>query len=262
MPLNFTASILIEAVNYALGSEGRFMNKPGFISADSHMFEPPNLWEERIDSKFKEQAPKYVYDEQKKALLLVIAGVPPRSIMSSMAVAQKPEDYKDFFKSGLEGARPGGWDPAERLKDMDVDNVDAAVLYTSHGRWMYMIEDAGYQEACFRAYNDWIAEFCSHDPKRLIGIGLISLYDTENAVKELRRCKKMGLKGAMIWGGHALDSQEYEPLWEEAQGLEMPLTIHATSGTDREPKASNVTIWNNTFGHISKPNQAQQSLRY
>ena len=236
------------------------MPKPGVISADSHMFEPLNLWVERIESRFKEKAPKYVFDEQKKALLLVIDGLPPRNIMSSMAVAQKPEDYKEFFKKGLEGARPGGWDPAERIKDMDIDGVDAAVLYTSHGRWMFMIEDPPYQEACFRAYNDWIAEFCFHDPSRLIGISLISLYNIENAVRELRRCKALGLKGALIWGGHELGSREYDPVWKETQELEVPLTIHATSGTDRRIRSSIAPIWNNTVGHISKPNQAQQSL--
>ncbi len=38
---------------------------------------------------------------------------------------------------------------------------------------LYGLDDAGFQQACFRAYNDWLGEFCSYDPKRLFGIALI-----------------------------------------------------------------------------------------
>jgi len=232
------------------------------ISGDSHMFEPPNLWEERIDKAFRDRAPKVIFDEEKKGLFLLIHGLAPRGISSSMGVGKKPEEYKDSFQKGLETARPGGWDPVERLKDMDIDGVYAAVLYTSHGRWIFMVEDVAYQEACLRAFNDWLAEFCSHNPKRLIGIGLVSLCNIENAVKELARCRKMGLKGALIWGALPLDSSEYDPFWAEAEALDMPLTVHATSGTDRGAAARKQSpkIWDNALGHISKPNQAQRTL--
>jgi len=68
-----------------------------------------------------------------------------------------------------------GWDPAERLKDQDIDGVHAEVLYGTLGMRLFRVTDAELQRAIFSVYNDWLAEFCAYDPKRLIGTALISL---------------------------------------------------------------------------------------
>ena len=98
------------------------------VSSDSHMTEPPRLWEERIDKPYRDRAPKYIFDEKKSTWMFFIDGQTPRNVNVSMAVGQKPEDYKEFFKKGIDSARPGGWDPAERIKDMATDGVYASVL--------------------------------------------------------------------------------------------------------------------------------------
>ena len=70
-------------------------------------------------------------------------------------------------------------------------------------RWAcrcFGLPDADLQRACFQSYNDWVAEFCSHAPKRLYGIGLISLEDIDAGVEELERTHARGMRGAMIWG--------------------------------------------------------------
>ena len=76
---------------------------------------------------------------------------------------------------GYEGARPSGWDPVERIKDQDLDGVSAELLYGSLGMPLFALKDVELQQACFRVYNDWIAEFCSYDPRRLVGIAMISV---------------------------------------------------------------------------------------
>ena len=67
----------------------------------------------------------------------------------------------------------------ERLKDQDIDGVEAEVLYTTLGMSLFGLADAELQQACFRVYNDWLAEFCSHDRRRLHGVALISLADID-----------------------------------------------------------------------------------
>ena len=62
---------------------------------------------------------------------------------------------------GYPGVRPGAWDPVQRVKDQEIDGVQGEVLYTSLGMFLYGIEDGGLRAASFRAYNDWLAEFCS-----------------------------------------------------------------------------------------------------
>ena len=87
--------------------------------------------------------------------------------------------------------------------------------------------------AAFTGHNDWMAEFCSYSPERIIGVGMILLDDVQQSVKELQRCKDMGLRGAMIpcypEPRHPYSHERYEPFWEVAEGLEMPLSLHIST---------------------------------
>ena len=69
--------------------------------------------------------------------------------------------------------------------------------------------------AIFRAYNDWLAEFCRTDPARLKGIAMINLDDVQDGIKELERAARLGLVGAMITEypleHRRYDQPEYEP---------------------------------------------------
>jgi len=65
---------------------------------------------------------------------------------------------------------------------------------------LFGLDDADLQRACFGVYNDWVAEFRSHNRSRFHPIALVSLEDISLGVRELERCAKLGLKGAMIWG--------------------------------------------------------------
>ena len=87
------------------------------------------------------------------------------------------------------------------------------------------MDDGKLQEVCFRAYNDWLIEYCNVSPKRLIGIAAISVYDIDEAVKELERCAKAGMKGSIIWQAPHPDlpfhSEHYNKFWAASQDLEI-----------------------------------------
>ncbi|HXR35389.1 MAG TPA: amidohydrolase family protein, partial [Candidatus Binataceae bacterium] len=141
------------------------------------------------------------------------------------------KELGDHFRShGYEAARPSGWDPVERLKDQDIDGVEAEVLYTTLGMSLFGLADAELQQACFSVYNDWLAEFCAHDRRRLHGVALISLADVGAGTRELQRCARAGLKGGMIYGSAPAQrpylSRDYDPFWAAAEDLEMPLSLH------------------------------------
>jgi len=109
------------------------------------------------------------------------------------------------------------------------------VLHPKIGFRMFWLQDPNLQEVVFRAYNDWMVDYVSHNPKRLVGIALISLYDIAAGCTELRRAAKAGLKGAMIAlsppeGCPPYNSPLYHPFWELAQELEMPLVLHIVTG--------------------------------
>jgi predicted TIM-barrel fold metal-dependent hydrolase len=215
------------------------------ISADSHMMEPPDLWRERLDNKYRDRAPKVIQGyEGKKGYFFVVEGIRPFPVAGGFAAGNKPEDLPKAWEKGYEGARPSGWDPVERIKDQDIDGVEAEVLYTTLGMSLFGLDDAGFQQACFASYNDWVAEFCSHNPKRLFGIALISLEDIQAGIKELERCAKKGMRGAMIWGSPPKEcpysSTDYDPFWAAAQDLQMPISLHVVTSKkgNQEKKAA------------------------
>jgi predicted TIM-barrel fold metal-dependent hydrolase len=173
------------------------------ISADSHMTEPPDLWEKRLPSALRERAPRF----------------PQRDNASSGRV------------------RAGGWDPYERLKDQAYDSISAEVLYPTRGNAAWVTGDPELEEACCRVYNDWMIEFCSVAPQRLWGLAMISLWNIEHAVRELERCRKAGLRGATIGLVPAEEllygSDHYERFWAACQDLAMPVNMHINSGPGR-----------------------------
>jgi predicted TIM-barrel fold metal-dependent hydrolase len=95
------------------------------------------------------------------------------------------------------------------------------------------VKDGALMSAIFRAYNDWLAEFCRVDPARLKGIAMINLDDVQDGIAELERAARLGLAGAMIseypLEDRRYDSPEYEPFWSAAEALNMPLSLHTAT---------------------------------
>jgi uncharacterized protein len=209
------------------------------ISADSHMLEPPDLWTTRLDRKFRDQAPHV--ENNPKGSYFVAPGLRPSAVSLGFGAGRSGQELKEHIRKGFDSAPPGGWDPVARINDQDVDGVCAEVLYTTFGMPLFNLSDYELQYACFKVYNDWLAEFCRHDPKRFYGIGLISLGDIEEGCRELARCGQMGLRGAQIWGAPPADrpywNHVWDRLWSVAQDLQMPLSLHLGTGK-RERRAN------------------------
>ena len=229
-----------------------------YISADSHVVEPADFWVSRLDKKFSDQAPRVILKDTGAGaptyafrlpgmfdlpILAELFAAGQNTDSSRELLRDDSESFKKFATTaGYDQARPGAWDPVERIKDQEVDGVSAEVLYTSLGMPLFQITDMELQQACFGVYNSWMGEFCSSNPKRLIGLGLVSMWDIPSAVKELQRCAKIGLRGAEIWGNAPDDkpysNAMYDPFWQAAQDLHMPISLHVgTSVMPRRPTA-------------------------
>jgi predicted TIM-barrel fold metal-dependent hydrolase len=207
------------------------------LDADSHVSEPLNLWKERLPVKYRDIAPRMMTEHKGRpgAWWLIEQDRPPHNVILGFGANKTIEELNKLLNSfSYAGAHRGGWDPAQRIKDMDQDGVAGDVLYTTLGFRMFWIRDAGFQRACFQVYNDWLAEFCSYAPKRLKGLGLISLYDPQQAALDLEDCRKKGLAGAVVWASPPEElpffSELYDPFWTAAQELAMPLSLHEFAG--------------------------------
>lgn len=205
------------------------------ISADSHFVEPPTMWTERVDQKFRDRAPHIVKGfNGREGEFFVCENIAPVPVAGFFGAGVPSEALPEHTKKGFAAAPASVWDPAARINDQDRDGVKAEVIYTSMGMPLYGLDDVGLRVACFRAYNDWAVEYCSHNPKRLIPLGLITLEDINAGVQELQRIAKKGMKGAMIWAEPPDDrpytSPDYDPFWAAAQDLNMPLSLHVLTG--------------------------------
>ena len=215
------------------------MTVEGFISADSHVLEPATLWVERMDRAFRDKAPRIVLNPPGHEGEYWLCEAHPliTAVQGFFAGASRKsyDEITDHLRNARYETRlPGSYDPAARLKDMELDGTIAEVIYPTYPLSLMTVKDAPLQRELFRVYNDWLAEFCAHAPTRLFGLGLISVWDIDLAVGELQRCAKMGLKGGMILSyppaGYGYEQRFYDPLWAAAQDLSMPISLHAFTG--------------------------------
>jgi predicted TIM-barrel fold metal-dependent hydrolase len=236
------------------------------VSADSHVMEPADLWQQRLDRRFRERAPRVVENPQGRVphYLFVAEGTTPFPVAAGFAAGRSGQALTDFMRSGYEAARPSGWDPVERIKDQDLDGICAEVLYPTLGMPLFGMRDPELQRACFAAYNAWVAEFCSQAPRRLYGIGLISLEEVASAVADLQRLAALGMRGAMIWGSAPEErpyrSREYDPFWQAAAELQLPISLHVITGHGRETRELGSP--NNDAGtwYLTAVHEVQRSL--
>ncbi|HZP45176.1 MAG TPA: amidohydrolase family protein [Candidatus Binataceae bacterium] len=206
------------------------MSIPPVISADSHVSEPGDLWVERLDRKYRDDAPRVVRNEKAAAPWVFVGpGIHPLTVAGVFAAGRSGNELREHMKHGYEAARPSGWDPVERLKDQDLDGIAAEVLYSSLGIVLLNMQNPELQRACLRVYNDWLAEFCAHSPRRLIGIGLYPLSALPD-VSEIERCARQGLKGILILASDAIQKPysdpSFDPLWRVCAEHGLPISLH------------------------------------
>ena len=217
------------------------MAKNGFnvLDSDMHIMEPPDLWQRYIDVRFKSRAPRGVTSGNVRDLRMVY---PDGREWARTTTRQNDSARGENFAKNQTLYRADaerGWSPEVQLEAMDIEGIDVAVLYPTRGLRALVVEDmdAEFAAAIARAYNDWLYDFCAKEPKRLIGAGMISPYDMDDAVNEARRCAgDLGFRAVFLRAnplvGHQWHERYYEPLWSALEDLNLSLVsrIHG----DRE----------------------------
>ena len=140
--------------------------------------------------------------------------------------------------------RPGMIDPAPRLKDMDLEGIDAAVLFgTQIALTVNGLMNGELAAALCRAVNEWLIEYCSADRKRLLAVGLIPCQAPEAAVKELEFLAQAGAVSAMLPTnvyGRNMGDPIFFPIYDAAEKIGMTLSVHPQTGHDGVPGVSGV----------------------
>lgn len=219
--------------------------QPPLIDADAHVSTPPMFWKDYLPKGLAEKAPRIEEgkpDETHDWLVFEGKRTPLNVQNSTVAQGRK------FRPTGRQSdISHGTWEPAARLKDMDADSVETAVLY---GGGPLGTADNELFLASFEAYNHWLADFCAHAPKRLAGVAYLPMQDVDEAIRMLKDAAKRGLKGVNIpafpqsgaptggFGSQLLaltgdpngprqyESAEFDPFWKAAVDHDMAVTIH------------------------------------
>jgi uncharacterized protein len=210
--------------------------KYGFISADDHVQEHPDVWVSRMSkSKWGDRIPhierqtdgteRWVVDGKVIDLggvALAASAMPDR--------AREPQRWEDV---------PGVvYKPTERLQAMDVDRVDCSVLYPSvagrAGETFGRLQDPALELACVQAYNDWLIEEWGAASPRFIPQCIVPLAPVDATANEIKRAVAKGHRGVvmpsvpmMLREVPHINEPVWDAVWATCQELDVPVCFHA-----------------------------------
>lgn len=208
------------------------------MDSDIHLQEPKDLWQRYTDKKYRDDAPKHVpVGDGTDRMHMVVAGrvVPPE---------QKDEARLSWAKRHIEDHRfdedkARGWDSVSMVNAMNREGIDRSVVFPTMGLYAIATDAMSPQLALAisQAYNNWLSEFVSIDPKRLGGIAMVPPHDAELAAAEARRAvTKLGLKGVFVrpnpYHGRTWNDTYYDPLWQTLEELNAPVCFHEANAPD------------------------------
>ncbi|HWW63443.1 MAG TPA: amidohydrolase family protein [Sphingomonadaceae bacterium] len=200
------------------------------ISCDDHLdlnMLPADLWTSRLPEHLRDRAP-HIEMRDGRAVWICEG----QNWGGWNGHAGKPTGPKPIFTALDRGGhidqterRPAV--PELRLADMDRDGVYSHVIFgpvTSIN-----LEDVELRDACYRVYNDWLAEFCAVAPDRLIGVPMLPEFP-ESATAELYRLAEKGIfKQANLQIAAAnprLHDERWEPFWNALEETGIILSFH------------------------------------
>jgi predicted TIM-barrel fold metal-dependent hydrolase len=151
---------------------------------------------------------------------------------------------------------PGHYDIHARLRDMNRDGVAGSVMFhgSQNGEPLPFLDSAGTRlfrtggadelamerlnlervKAGLRIYNHWLADVCSIEPERHVGLCHLPIWSIEDSIAELRWAREAGLKAVNLPAPRAgvknFDDPEWEPFWSTCEDLGMTLSTHAGAG--------------------------------
>ena len=210
------------------------------IDVDTHITEPADLWTSRLPSRYHDVAPRIVRDADSGVESWAVGHSDGFMPVGFTAVAGWPEPFPGA-PSNMEEVPKASYDAHARLEYMDRVGIWAMALYPNVGGFgsqaFLNLKDPELMLACVRAYNDFLIDWISPDPRRFIPILATPFWDVEASVVEIERCAKMGHKGVLFSGepqSHGLPilgSRHWDPIWAAASACDLSVSFHIGAGT-------------------------------
>ena len=221
------------------------------IDADGHICEPPAIWNEYVDRRFRAQAIRVERDADGRDWLW-INGAPRKQFRPAAACVpwgmddpSNPPSWDDIL--------PGSYDGRARLEVMDEEGIERALLFPSLYLLAGDIDDPLAAAAACRGYNEWVAVMCRDGGGRLDAVGIVPLQSIDAAIAETEHIAKLGLKGVCFrperYHGLALYDDRLRPFWERVAGNALFAAVHGSFGSAM-PSFASGRYQNNFFVHM------------
>ncbi len=210
------------------------------ISVDDHIVEPPTVFDNTLDARYKDRAPKLIKKKDGTEMWKFGDRQLP-NIGLNAVVGRVPEEY-GMEPTAYAQMRPGCYDVHERIRDMNANGVLAQIGFPSFpsfsGSLFAACEDKELALALLRAYNDWhIDEWCGAYPGRFIPLSLPAIWDPRLMAEEVRRVAKKGCHTVSFTqdpsgiGQPSIHDPHWDPFWRACVDEGTIVAVHIGSGS-------------------------------
>lgn len=180
------------------------MQKYEVISADGHLEVPMESWIDWVPIQHRDFMPRLIRsdDGQERWRIEAHGEVWERNCSGNLVADW---DYDEFVPGksrylDSEGAkRPGTGDAVQRLREQDIDGIEAEVLFPPVYSPLFFKHDLKRKDrdgylSFIRGYNSFLADYCHIAPDRLIGVAMMPETGVDDAIAEMVRSRELGLR--------------------------------------------------------------------
>jgi len=232
---------------------------PRIVSVDDHVVEPPQMFQDRLPEKFKDEGPRIVVEP--RGVIKLVGGVwhEAPGDTDEMAAWWHYEDHRYQLKQIIacpgippeevepfgityDGIAPGCYEPKARIADMEKNHVEASLCFPNYPRFCGQLfaerKNMELSKLCVAAYNDWMVdEWCGDSGGRLIPLCIVPLWNVELAAAEIRRNAARGVRAVAfselpVWLGlPSIHTTYWDPFIEACEETGTVICMHIGSGT-------------------------------
>lgn len=209
------------------------------IDVDTHVVEPYDLWTSRVSTKkWGDKVPHVKWSEERQEDIWLSGG---KVLGAAAAPAQAGYEFRPpIYPPTLADADPRTWQVEARLSAMDEYGIHAQVLYPNvagfgGGRFVDP-KDADLNLLLIKAYNDFLTDYASAAPDRLIPVMGLPFWDIDLCIEEMKRCQAAGHRGVIMsqepeaYGQPKISDVHWDRLWAAAEEMGLPICFHIGSG--------------------------------
>lgn len=213
------------------------------VDVDTHLTEPHDLWTSRAPASLRDRVPQVKVIDGKRSWVIDGDVVIGEGANPSSTVARDGTKWPglEFTSKSIEDCHPASYSTKERVELMDSLGIAAQIVYPNilgFGGQHTAKVDHELRAACVRIFNDAMAEMQEESGQRIFPMAMLPWWDAKESAAEIERVHAMGLRGLNINSDPhthkgadgqmlpSLASDKWDPMWDAATALNMPVNFH------------------------------------